>query len=124
MHHALGESLPGREAEGPLRFAVEQPPADAADCERQREQAQRHMGAQQRGFADGIGTMILSGAGAILFFGAPGPLPDFWHFPPMTAHYLGAIALLALAGLHILAALYHQFYKRDRLLARMGVGSP
>ncbi len=69
--------------------------------------------------ASGIATMILSGAGAILFFGAPGPLPDFWRFPPMTAHFAGAIALLALAGLHIAAALYHQFYKRDRLLTRM-----
>ena len=72
--------------------------------------------------ASGIGTMILSGAGAILFFGAPGPLPDFWHYAPMSVHFAGAIALLALAGLHILAALYHQFYKRDRLLTRMGIG--
>jgi cytochrome b561 len=69
--------------------------------------------------ASGIATMILSGAGAVLFFGAPGPLPDFWHFPPMNAHFAGAIALFALAGLHIVAALHHQFYKRDRLLTRM-----
>jgi cytochrome b561 len=69
--------------------------------------------------ASGIGLLVLSGAGAILFFGAPGPLPDFWTYPPMFAHFAGAFALLALAGLHIVAALYHQFYKRDRLLARM-----
>jgi cytochrome b561 len=72
--------------------------------------------------ASGIATMILSGAGAILFFGVPGPLPDFWRFPPMNAHFAGAIALLALAGLHIAAALYHQFWRRDRLLGRMGIG--
>lgn len=67
----------------------------------------------------GIAMMILSGAAAALFFGAPGPLPDFWRFPPMNAHFIGAIALLALAGLHIVAALYHQFYRRHRLLTRM-----
>jgi cytochrome b561 len=71
----------------------------------------------------GIVLMVLSGAGAILFFGAPGTLPDFWRFPPMTAHFAGAIVLLALAGLHVAAALYHQFYKGDRLLARMGLWS-
>lgn len=72
----------------------------------------------------GIGLMVLSGAAAVLFFGAQRALPDFWNFAPMTAHFAGAVALLALAGLHILAALYHQFYKRDRLLARMGLGQP
>lgn len=69
--------------------------------------------------ASGVGLMVLSGAGTILFFGASGPLPDFWRFPPMTAHFAGAIALLALASLHIVAALYHQFYKRDGLLTRI-----
>ncbi|HEX4112569.1 MAG TPA: cytochrome b/b6 domain-containing protein [Stellaceae bacterium] len=73
--------------------------------------------------ASGIGVMLLSGAGAILFFGSPKPLPDFWNYVPMNAHFAGAIALLALAGLHILAALYHQFYKHDRLLGRMWTGS-
>jgi cytochrome b561 len=74
--------------------------------------------------ASGIATIALSGAAAILFFGAPGPLPDFWNFPPMRAHLTAAIALLALAGLHIAAAFYHQFYRRDRLLGRMGIGAP
>lgn len=73
--------------------------------------------------ASGIALMALSGAGAILFFDAPGPLPDFWHFAPMRAHLTVAIALLAFAGLHIVAALYHHFYRRDRLLARMGLGA-
>ncbi len=74
--------------------------------------------------ASGITIMILSGAPEVLFFGAPGPLPDFWMFPPMPAHFLAAFALLALAVLHIAAALYHQLYRRDRLLARMGLGRP
>jgi cytochrome b561 len=73
--------------------------------------------------ASGIGVLALSGAGAILFLGAPGDLPNLWNYPPMFAHFLGALALLCLAGLHIAAAVYHQFWKGDRLLARMGVGS-
>ncbi|MGH6988698.1 MAG: cytochrome b [Stellaceae bacterium] len=69
--------------------------------------------------ASGIGMLALSGAGKILFLGAPGPLPDFWHYRPMAVHVAGAIALLALAGLHILAALHHHLVRRDQLLARM-----
>lgn len=71
----------------------------------------------------GIGLMILSGAGAILFSGAPGPLPDFRDFRPLAVHGAGAAAMVGLLSLHVGAALYHQFYKRDRLLARMGVGT-
>ncbi|HVV95407.1 MAG TPA: cytochrome b/b6 domain-containing protein [Hyphomicrobiales bacterium] len=67
----------------------------------------------------GIGLMIASGAPGVLFFGEPGPLPDFWQFPPMYGHLTGAVLLLALAVLHIAAAIYHQLYRRDRLLARM-----
>ena len=69
--------------------------------------------------ASGITTVALSGAAAVLFFGAPGPLPDFWRVPPMNAHFIGALALLALAGLHIVAALHHHFWRRDGLLDRM-----
>lgn len=72
--------------------------------------------------SSGIGLLILSGAGAILFAGAPGPLPDFLDFPPMVVHAIGVFTLLGLLGLHVGAAAYHQIWKRDRLLARMGVG--
>jgi cytochrome b561 len=72
--------------------------------------------------ASGIAMIALSGAGTILFGGAPGPLPDFWTYPPMRAHFLAAVALLLLAGLHIVAALYHHALRRDGLLSRMGVG--
>lgn len=71
----------------------------------------------------GIGLMVLSGAGAILFSGAPGPLPDFGRFRPMMAHEAGAAAMVGLLCLHVGAALWHQVCRRDRLLARMGVGS-
>ena len=73
--------------------------------------------------SSGITLIILSGAGAVLFGGAAGPLADFWQFPPMFAHYVAALLLIALAGGHIVAALYHQFFKRDRVLSRMGLGS-
>lgn len=71
----------------------------------------------------GIGVMVLSGAAAILFSGAVTAMPHFFDFAPMRAHALGAIVLVALFGLHVSAALYHQFYRRDHLLARMRVGS-
>ena len=72
--------------------------------------------------ASGITMLILSGAPAILFGGAAGPLPDFWRFPPMPAHFIAAFALLALAVIHVAAALYHQFVRRDGELGRMGIG--
>jgi len=74
--------------------------------------------------SSGITLIILSGAGAVLFGGAAGPLADFWQFPPMFAHYFAALLLIALVCGHIAAALYHQFLRRDRVLSRMGLGSP
>ncbi len=72
--------------------------------------------------ASGIGMLVLSGAGAILFGGAPGPLPDFWNYLPRVPHGIGGRLLVALLVLHVGAALYHHFVRRDRLLARMGIG--
>ena len=72
--------------------------------------------------ASGIATIMLSGAGDILFSGASGPLPDFLQYPPRLAHGLFAWVLIALIVLHVAAALYHQFVLRDRLLSRMGLG--
>lgn len=67
----------------------------------------------------GIAVMILSGAAAVLFFGAPGALPRFSDVPPMAVHALGAFAIVGLLGLHVGAALYHHFCRRDHLFARM-----
>lgn len=72
--------------------------------------------------ASGIALAILSGLVPILL-GAPAPLPDFSTFAPRNAHGLGSWIMIGLLSLHILAALYHQFIRRDRLLARMGIGS-
>lgn len=72
--------------------------------------------------ASGIGMFVLSGAGNIIFGGAPGPLPDFADFAPRVPHGIGAKLLVALFVVHAGAALYHHFVKRDATLARMWPG--
>ena len=70
--------------------------------------------------ASGIGTLVLSGALPALLSGAA--LPDFEGIGPRIVHGIVARLLIGLLILHIGAALYHQFIRRDRLLGRMGVG--
>jgi len=70
----------------------------------------------------GIAMMVLSGAGEIIFGGAPGPLPDFHDYTPHLAHGLGAFILIALLVIHIIAAIYHQAILRDNLMSRMKFG--
>lgn len=72
--------------------------------------------------ASGLGTIILTGANLQLFGAAPLPLPDFDLAPPFTVHGILSRVLIALMLGHIGAALWHQFIRRDRLLARMGLG--
>ena len=71
--------------------------------------------------ASGLGMLLLSGAGAILFAGAPGPLPEFESFRPRVPHGIGARLMLVLFALHAGAALYHHLIRRDGLLRRMGL---
>jgi len=73
--------------------------------------------------ASGIAMMVLSGAGYVLFAGAPGPLPDFAAYPPRAPHGVFAWALIGFVVLHVGAAMYHRFMLKDRLLARMGLGA-
>jgi cytochrome b561 len=70
----------------------------------------------------GIALMAMSGAPDILFGGVAGPLPAFETFTAYTIHSSMALLLEVLFVLHVAAALYHQFIRRDRLLARMGIG--
>lgn len=72
--------------------------------------------------ASGIALMVLSGAGAILFGGASGPLPDLWQFAPRRGHAVLAVLLAVLLLLHVGAALHHHFVRRDGTMARMGIG--
>lgn len=70
--------------------------------------------------ASGIATLLLSGALPTILSG--GPIPDFSALLPRVTHGLMSRLLLALLVAHVGAALYHQFIRRDRLLARMGIG--
>lgn len=72
--------------------------------------------------SSGFATVILTGANLQLFGNAPLPLPDFSLAPPFTVHGIVARLLIALLVAHIGAAFWHQFVRRDRLLARMGLG--
>lgn len=69
--------------------------------------------------ASGIGMLILSGAGPVLFGGADGTLADFTQYKPRVPHGIGGRAMVALLVLHAGAALYHHIVKRDRTLRRM-----
>ncbi len=71
----------------------------------------------------GVALALQAGLPDIVFGGSGAPLPEsFSIFGPRLAHGVLAKLLMALAALHILAALYHQFGKRDRLLSRMWFG--
>lgn len=67
----------------------------------------------------GIGMMILSGAGEILFGNSTNLLPEFEKFPPRLLHGIIAKLFIALIAIHIGAALYHHFILRDGLLKRI-----
>ena len=69
--------------------------------------------------ASGIGMLVLSGAGQSIFGGDTAALPDFWDYMPRTPNGMGARAILVLLVLHVGAALYHHFFKKDGLLGRM-----
>lgn len=70
----------------------------------------------------GIALFALSGAGDIVFGGKAGPLPDFWDFAPRYGHAVLARLAVLLLALHVGAALFHQFVRRDHILRRMGIG--
>jgi cytochrome b561 len=73
--------------------------------------------------ASGLTMAVTSGLNLIVFGGSTAPVPpDLRIFPARVAHGYIALALAALVALHILAAFYHQFALRDRLLGRMGFG--
>lgn len=70
----------------------------------------------------GIAMSVLAGLPGIVF-GGVGTLPvNFDALPPRAVHGIVAKLLMLAIGLHIAAALYHQFVRRDGLLSRMGFG--
>jgi cytochrome b561 len=73
--------------------------------------------------ATGLATAILAGLNRSVFQGTAEPLPaDFSAYPSFTAHAAIALLLSALILIHVVAVLYHQFVRRDRLLRRMWFG--
>jgi cytochrome b561 len=70
----------------------------------------------------GLGIAQQAGLGQVVL-GSAGTLPqDFYAFPPRLGHGYLSLALMALVGLHVAAWLYHQFIRRDNLIARMWFG--
>lgn len=70
--------------------------------------------------ASGIATNIMGGVVDALATGAP--IPSLDDVPPRAVHGMLAWTFMMLLVFHIGAALYHQFIRRDNLLARMGIG--
>ncbi len=71
----------------------------------------------------GIATAIASGLPGILLGPSDAPLPEsFDIFTARLAHGIFAKLLILLIAAHIAAALWHQFIRKDALLARMSFG--
>lgn len=68
----------------------------------------------------GVATNLVGGVMDALMSGEP--IPPLEDLGPRMAHGLLAWSFMALLAIHIAAALYHHFVRRDGLLARMGIG--
>ena len=73
--------------------------------------------------ASGIGISVLAGLPDIVFNGSGAALPaSFDELPPRAAHGVLALILMLVIAAHVLAALYHQFIRKDGLFGRMWFG--
>jgi hypothetical protein len=73
--------------------------------------------------ASGVALGVSTDLPGIVFGGSEKPLPATFDGSWMRAlHAIAAKLLMALIVLHVAAALWHQFVRRDRLLRRMGFG--
>jgi cytochrome b561 len=71
----------------------------------------------------GFATALIAGLNRIMFQGSGDPLPPtFAVYPTFTAHVYMAEILIALIAVHMLAALYRHFVRKDGLLRRMWFG--
>lgn len=71
----------------------------------------------------GMGTSAAANLSEIVFQGKGFPAGfDFYTFPPRIGHEFVSYGLFALIALHVGAALYHQFIRKDNLLSRMWFG--
>ncbi|MFN3491081.1 MAG: cytochrome b, partial [Anaerolineales bacterium] len=69
----------------------------------------------------GLGMYQLANLPAV-FSGAQAYPANFFDYLPRNGHGLLSWALLALVLLHVGAAFYHQFVRKDNLIARMWFG--
>ena len=68
----------------------------------------------------GFATAIIAGLGEIVFGSSGARLPPtLMTYPAFVAHIFFAMLLSGLVVLHVLAAFYHQFVRRDGLFQRM-----
>jgi cytochrome b561 len=73
--------------------------------------------------ATGLATAYLADLFRIVLGHSGAPLPEsFSVFPTRVLHGYIAKILVGLIGLHVAAAFYHQFVRKDRLLGRMAFG--
>lgn len=73
--------------------------------------------------ATGVALGLSADLPAIVFGGSGKPLPATFDGSWMRVlHAVAAKLLMALIVLHVAAALWHQFVRRDGLLRRMGIG--
>jgi cytochrome b561 len=70
----------------------------------------------------GIITAFQVGFLPVAFGGSETSPPDFPPFPTDLVHSYLSFALLGLIALHVGAAFFHQFIRKDNLLARMWFG--
>jgi len=71
----------------------------------------------------GVGTMLTAGLTPLLS-GANITVPEhLLGYPPYAVHGLTGWLMIVLLALHIGAAFFHQFVKRDNLFARMWFGN-
>jgi cytochrome b561 len=74
--------------------------------------------------ATGLATAISAGLNRSVFQGSGKPLPaSFATYPTFTAHFYLACLLVGFFLLHVVGALYHQFFLKDGLFRRMWFGS-
>lgn len=73
----------------------------------------------------GMGAASQAGLMDIVFGGSGNPLPaNLYVFPARIGHGIVGQALLVLIGLHIAGAFYHQWLRKDNLIARMSLRKP
>lgn len=99
------------------------PPAETGNSVLNRLAPATHWALYILAFAMALSGMAFSRASGLpdAVFG-DGAMPAGFDHPARTIHTIASRLLMALIALHVAAALWHQFIRRDGLLARMALG--